>query len=114
MHVQCVREESLQQLETIEKKKEVVSYNLVAITKPERLNPYKLVDPGRSLGAQVLIDDNPRYAIECAEAGIKVLLFDYNDSYPWCKTGSGTPHPLVTKVYNWHEVERHLASFVMS
>ncbi|KAJ8621245.1 hypothetical protein MRB53_029774 [Persea americana] len=68
----------------------------------------------RSLGAQVLIDDNPRYAIECAEAGIKVLLFDYNDSYPWCKTGSGTPHPLVTKVYNWHEVERHLASLVMS
>ncbi|XP_068660384.1 uncharacterized protein [Aristolochia californica] len=33
----------------------------------------------RSMGAQVLIDDNPIYAIECAEAGMRVLLFDYNN-----------------------------------
>ncbi|KAK1314004.1 hypothetical protein QJS10_CPA06g02573 [Acorus calamus] len=68
----------------------------------------------RSFGAQVLIDDNPRYAIECAEVGIKVLLFDYHNSYPWCKTGSATSHPLVTKVHNWQEVEQYLVSWVVS
>ncbi|OVA08285.1 5'(3')-deoxyribonucleotidase [Macleaya cordata] len=68
----------------------------------------------RSLGAHVLIDDNPRYAIECAEVGIRVLLFDYENSYPWCKTDSATLHPLVTKVHNWEEVEQQLVSWVMS
>lgn len=68
----------------------------------------------RSLGAQVLIDDNPRYATECAEVGIKVLLFDYNNSYPWAKTDSTTLHPLVTKVCSWQEVEHHLCSWITS
>ncbi|XP_058079060.1 uncharacterized protein LOC131227306 isoform X1 [Magnolia sinica] len=67
----------------------------------------------RSLGAKVLIDDNPRYAVECAEVGIKVLLFDYDNSYPWCKTGSETTHPLITKVLNWEEVEQHLVSWII-
>ncbi|XP_073003031.1 uncharacterized protein [Typha latifolia] len=68
----------------------------------------------RSLGAHVLIDDNPRYAIECAEVGIRVLLFDYDNSYPWCKTEAVDSHPLVTKVHNWQEVEQKLASLVAS
>ncbi|KAK6131719.1 hypothetical protein DH2020_034516 [Rehmannia glutinosa] len=68
----------------------------------------------KSLGAKVLIDDNPRYAIECAEVGIKVLLFDYENSYPWCKTEHIPQHPLVTKVHNWEEVENQLASRVVS
>ncbi|XP_021894399.1 uncharacterized protein LOC110812049 [Carica papaya] len=66
----------------------------------------------RSFGAKVLIDDNPRYAIECAEIGIRVLLFDYENSYPWCKTESVHQHPLVTKVHNWEEVERQILSWV--
>ncbi|GFP97636.1 hypothetical protein PHJA_001907700 [Phtheirospermum japonicum] len=68
----------------------------------------------KSLGAKVLIDDNPRYAIECAEIGMKVLLFDYENSYPWCKSEHIPPHPLVTKVHNWEEVEHQLASMVVS
>ncbi|KAL6521308.1 hypothetical protein OROGR_017877 [Orobanche gracilis] len=68
----------------------------------------------KSLGAKVLIDDNPRYAIECAEVGIKVLLFDYENSYPWCKSDNIPRHPLVTKVHNWKEVEHQLASWVVS
>ncbi|KAF6170272.1 hypothetical protein GIB67_013247 [Kingdonia uniflora] len=68
----------------------------------------------RSLGAQVLVDDNPRYAMECAEAGIRVLLFDYENSYPWCKTDSSSLHPLVTKVHNWEEVEQKLVSWMVS
>ncbi|KAI4380309.1 hypothetical protein MLD38_006514 [Melastoma candidum] len=68
----------------------------------------------RSLGAKVLIDDNPRYALECAEIGMRVLLFDYENSYPWCKTDSINNHPLVTRVRNWEEVERELVSLVPS
>lgn len=68
----------------------------------------------RSLGAKVLIDDNPRYAIECAEVGIRVLLFDYENSYPWSKMESTDQHPLVTKVHNWEEVEQQLLSLVVS
>ncbi|KAF8697956.1 hypothetical protein HU200_035456 [Digitaria exilis] len=66
----------------------------------------------RSFGAQVLIDDNPRYAMECANDGMRVLLFDYDNSYPWCKTGVDESHPLVTKVHNWEEVEEKLLSWV--
>ncbi|TKY54362.1 phosphatase protein [Spatholobus suberectus] len=66
----------------------------------------------RSLNAKVLIDDNPRYAIECADVGIRVLLFDYENSYPWCKNESVDKHPLVTKVKNWEEVEQQLMSLI--
>ncbi|KAL1319630.1 hypothetical protein HN51_064438 [Arachis hypogaea] len=68
----------------------------------------------RSLNAKVLIDDNPRYALECAEAGIRVLLFDYENSYPWAKNESVDQHPLVTKVKNWGEVEQQLLSLISS
>ncbi|BAT76936.1 hypothetical protein LR48_Vigan01g288100 [Vigna angularis] len=68
----------------------------------------------RSLNAKVLIDDNPRYAIECANVGIRVLLFDYENSYPWCKSESTEEHPLVTKVKNWDEVEQQLMSLIAS
>eukprot|EP00891_Asterochloris_glomerata_P006050 jgi/Astpho2/6050/Aster-04003 len=43
----------------------------------------------REVGAQVLIDDNPRYAVECADAGLLVLLYDWQHSYPWSKTADG-------------------------
>lgn len=65
----------------------------------------------RSFGAQVLIDDNPRYALECAEAGIRVLLFDYHNSYPWCKDDSVESHSLVTKVHSWEEVHQYMISW---
>ena len=71
------------------------------------------IPPCRSFGAQVLIDDNPRYAMECANDGMRVLLFDYDNSYPWCKTGVDESHPLVTKVHNWEEVEEKLLSWVV-
>jgi len=43
----------------------------------------------KNIGAHCLIDDNPGYAIECAEAGINVLLYDWNMEYPWAKTPCG-------------------------
>ena len=37
----------------------------------------------------MLIDDNPVYASECAEAGMHVLLYDWQLAYPWSKTADG-------------------------
>ncbi|XP_042055438.1 uncharacterized protein LOC121799969 isoform X2 [Salvia splendens] len=69
----------------------------------------------KSLGAKVLIDDNPTYAMDCAAAGIKVLLFYYQNPYPWCKTEHAAhQHPLVTKVHSWEEVEQQLSSLLVS
>ncbi|CAN8327156.1 unnamed protein product [Cochlearia groenlandica] len=68
----------------------------------------------RSFGAEILIDDNPRYAEECANIGMKVLLFDYENSYPWSKTESVDKHPLVTRVHNWEDVEQHILSLAVS
>ncbi|XP_021277105.1 uncharacterized protein LOC110411320 [Herrania umbratica] len=68
----------------------------------------------RLLGAKILIDDNPRYAVECAQVGIRVLLFDYENSYPWSKTESIDQHPLVTRVHNWEEVEQQIVSWILS
>ncbi|KAG7540564.1 5'(3')-deoxyribonucleotidase [Arabidopsis thaliana x Arabidopsis arenosa] len=68
----------------------------------------------RSFGAEILIDDNPRYAEECANIGMKVLLFDYENSYPWSKTESVDRHPLVSRVHNWEEVEQQILSLAVS
>lgn len=35
------------------------------------------------VGADILIDDNPRYAYECACKGMHVLLYNWNNQYPW-------------------------------
>ena len=43
----------------------------------------------KRIGASCLIDDNPGYALECAEKGIDVLLYDWNLDYPWSKTEEG-------------------------
>ena len=52
----------------------------------------------RAIGAEVLIDDNPGYAQECAEAGIHVLLYDWQQGYPWSKTpGGGPTHDRITR-----------------
>lgn len=68
----------------------------------------------REIGAAVLIDDNVNYALECADAGIDVLLFDWNGKYPWSKQSSGAvcvdAHPRVRRVENWRQVELELAS----
>jgi hypothetical protein len=35
------------------------------------------------IGADVLIDDNPKYAYDCAIHGCQVLLFNWKMGYPW-------------------------------
>jgi len=81
-------------------------------------NHYALEGPSRKkseicleIGASVLIDDNPRYAIEVAEAGIDVLLFDWDSCYPWTKPDDiDMEHPLVRRVHSWDDVERELVA----
>jgi uncharacterized HAD superfamily protein len=61
-----------------------------------------------AINAGILVDDNVSYALECAEAGIEVLLFDWNGSYPWSQQASAEApetHPLITRVCDWGEVE---------
>lgn len=60
------------------------------------------------IGAGVLIDDNPVYAMECAQAGIKVLLYDWNLEYPWSKTKEGPVHDNIIRVSSWSEVEERI------
>lgn len=68
----------------------------------------------KSINASVLIDDNPGYAVECAEAGINVLLYDWNLAYPWSKLDKGKMHPLITIVRNWEEVEVAITALSLS
>lgn len=69
----------------------------------------KKSDICRSIGARVLIDDNPTYAMECAAAGIQVLLYDWEDEYPWSKLPQEASRDNITVVRNWDEVELQLA-----
>ena len=62
----------------------------------------------KEIGAHVLIDDNPWYALECASAGIHVLLYDWKNGYPWSKTEDGPEHANITRVRDWEEVENVL------
>jgi len=71
----------------------------------------KKSDICRAVGASVLIDDNTTYATECAAAGIHVLLYDWDHSYPWSKLPPGSPRdPLIRVVRDWAEVEAALTA----
>mmetsp|Transcript_7836 Transcript_7836/g.28977 ORF Transcript_7836/g.28977 Transcript_7836/m.28977 type:complete len:398 (-) Transcript_7836:2731-3924(-) len=56
------------------------------------------------IGADVLIDDNPHYAVECARAGIHVLLFDWHGSYPWSKLDPVLAHHQLVELEGEPEV----------
>ena len=56
-----------------------------------------------------MVDDNPGYAAECAEAGMRVLLYDWQGGYPWAKPRPAVGgHPNVEVVRDWVEVEEAL------
>lgn len=62
----------------------------------------------RTLGACMLIDDNLSYAMQCsALPGFQVLLFDWNQSYPWSRTADKLPHN-VHRLHSWDDVQRFL------
>lgn len=51
----------------------------------------------KTLGVEVIIDDLLEFALECAGAGMKVLLLDR----PW---NQGALPPLVERMYSWEEI----------
>ncbi len=65
--------------------------------RPPSLSSLPCACPPRAIGAEVLIDDNPAYAVECAAAGIPVLLYDWEHAYPWSKTSDGPTHDRITR-----------------
>jgi 5'(3')-deoxyribonucleotidase len=54
------------------------------------------------IGATYMIDDNLEHSLDCAEAGIKVLLFG---DYPWNKTDRLPKN--MTRVRNWQAVQEY-------
>lgn len=51
----------------------------------------------KELGIKILIEDRRKYALGCAQEGIKVLLFDK----PW---NQNCEHKNMIRVYNWEEI----------
>ncbi len=54
-------------------------------------------------GAQVMIEDNSQYAVECADRGIRTYLF----TKPWNIT---TKHPRIKRVSSWKQINESFAS----
>lgn len=65
----------------------------------------KKSDICRDINVDVLVDDNPKYAIECASAGVHVVLYDWQCAYPWSKLPHGTDHPQIQVATDWLGVE---------
>ena len=59
----------------------------------------------REAGATILVDDNPVYARECAEAGIDVLQFNLGGNYAWGAKRQDDTHPRIQHVHSWIEAE---------
>lgn len=57
------------------------------------------------IGARLLIDDQPRYVNECAEQGIRSILFG---SYGW--NSDLTEHQDIVRCKNWSEVVKYVES----
>ena len=72
-----------------------------------RSNAYSSLVFCSEIGASVLIDDNPIYARDCAQAGMQVLLYDWDLSYPWAKTADGLVNSPQTKCHS-QAVERKI------
>ncbi|MGV8151834.1 MAG: 5' nucleotidase, NT5C type [Candidatus Nanoarchaeia archaeon] len=57
----------------------------------------------KNLGIEIIVEDAPKYALECAGEGIKVLLMDR----PWNKKLKKG----ITRVYNWGQIVEKINIF---
>lgn len=62
----------------------------------------------REIDADVLIDDNPSYALDCASSGMDVILYNFQDAYPWSQLPERDNR--IKKVTCWSDVPRMLKS----
>jgi uncharacterized HAD superfamily protein len=60
----------------------------------------------KKINAQVLIEDGPPNAVNVADGGIPVLLFDR----PWNREKELDEHPHITRIHSWNEVIEWIAT----
>mmetsp|Transcript_23730 Transcript_23730/g.40866 ORF Transcript_23730/g.40866 Transcript_23730/m.40866 type:complete len:244 (+) Transcript_23730:37-768(+) len=63
------------------------------------------------VGATILIDDSLIYATQCAQHGIKVLLFDWEGRYMWSKSKDPEPDG-VLRVHSWDDIRQQLGKLL--
>eukprot|EP00210_Caulerpa_lentillifera_P001499 g1437.t1 len=68
----------------------------------------------KEIKAEVLIDDNPDYAMDCASSGMHVILYNWGRSYPWSRLGDKTRHSRIREVTCWSVVPSALKEFQMA
>ncbi|KAJ3096450.1 hypothetical protein HDU97_005887 [Phlyctochytrium planicorne] len=74
-----------------------------------RMKSKKKSEVCAEIGAKILIDDALTHAMECAEKGIKVFLFDHEGAYMWNKLPEGTNLPSnVERVHDWTDIVKAL------
>lgn len=56
----------------------------------------------RDLGLNFMVEDNPHYALDCAEKGVRVFLLNK----PWNRDYSY--HDNITKIKDWNEILNHI------
>ena len=63
--------------------------------------------------ATALEEERRRAAADLAAAGVRVLLFDWEGSYPWAAAEhTKGANGLVTRVFNWEQAEREIMKLV--
>lgn len=65
-------------------------------------------DVCKQVGASLLIDDCLEYALDCAAAGIPVVMLDY----PWNQTKPGELPENVKRVFSWEEILREIGKMM--
>lgn len=67
-------------------------------------NPTGKLDLCKKEGIDLLIEDNPHYAMSCADEGINVFLFDR----PWNRDFNEQEYENITRVKTWNEILERL------
>lgn len=71
----------------------------------------KKSDLCKEIDADVLIDDNPDYAIDCAASGIHVILYNWQNGYPWSRLSEKDDR--IREVTCWSDVPRTLRTMFL-
>jgi len=65
----------------------------------------------KEIDADVLIDDNPDYAMDCAASGIHVILYNWQNGYPWSQLSKSDDR--IREVSSWSDVPRTLRTMFL-
>jgi len=71
----------------------------------------KKSDLCKEIDADVLIDDNPDYAMDCAASGINVILYNWQNGYPWSRLSEKDDR--IREVTCWSDVPQTLRTMFL-